>query len=116
MHSSGTGCAGGHGRLLNFLNTMKQRIKISDGQIIHPSGRISGGTLLIEDGKIVAMSERDEPFADALLIDARGKYVSPGFIDIHVHGGDDHDFMDGTVEAFLAIANLHTRYGTTAML
>jgi N-acetylglucosamine-6-phosphate deacetylase len=95
---------------------MKQRIKISNGQIIHPSGRISGGSLLIEDSIIVAVTERDETFSDAVNIDASGKYVSPGFIDIHVHGGAGHDFMDGTVEAFLAIANLHARHGTTAML
>lgn len=40
----------------------------------------------------------------------------PGFIDIHVHGGGGHDFMDGTVEAFLGVAETHARYGTTAMV
>ncbi len=49
-------------------------------------------------------------------IDAKGKYISPGFIDIHVHGGGGHDFMDNTIEAFLGIARLHARHGTTAML
>ena len=37
------------------------------------------------------------------VLDAEGAYVSPGFINIHVHGGDGHDFMDGTEEAFLQI-------------
>jgi N-acetylglucosamine-6-phosphate deacetylase len=49
-------------------------------------------------------------------IDAGGRYVAPGFIDMHVHGGGGHDFMDGTVEAFVGVAALHARYGTTAML
>jgi len=49
------------------------------------------------------------------VIDAEGRYVAPGFIDLHIHGGDGHDFMDGTEEAFHAIANLHARHGTTAM-
>jgi N-acetylglucosamine-6-phosphate deacetylase len=50
------------------------------------------------------------------VIDAGGCYVSPGFIDIHVHGGGGHDFMDGNEAAFLGVAETHVRYGTTAML
>ncbi|MBD0299828.1 MAG: N-acetylglucosamine-6-phosphate deacetylase, partial [Nitrososphaera sp.] len=42
-------------------------------------------------------------------------YISPGFIDIHVHGGGGHDLMDGSEEAFLKIAETHAQYGTTAM-
>src|SRR5690606_28982408 len=48
-------------------------------------------------------------------IEAGGKYIAPGFIDIHIHGGGDSDFMEGTVEAFLNIAETHARYGTTGM-
>ena len=53
---------------------------------------------------------------DAIEIDAEGKYVAPGFIDIHVHGGGGYDFMDATETAFLKIAETHAQYGTTAML
>jgi N-acetylglucosamine-6-phosphate deacetylase len=53
---------------------------------------------------------------DVQEIDARGNFIAPGFIDIHVHGGGGYDFMDATEEAFLEIADLHARYGTTAML
>jgi N-acetylglucosamine-6-phosphate deacetylase len=37
-------------------------------------------------------------------------------MDIHVHGGGGFDFMDGTVEAFLNIAQTHAKHGTTSML
>lgn len=94
---------------------MKERIKIHGGKLILP-GQIIEGTLLLEEGKILAITEGDESFDNAIVIDAAGQYVSPGFVDIHVHGGDGHDFMDGTVEAFLAIARLHARHGTTALL
>ena len=33
-----------------------------------------------------------------------------------MHGGGGHDFMDGTENAFLKIAEIHAQYGTTAML
>lgn len=70
----------------------------------------------MDKGKILAIEKRDVEATDALVIDAKGRFVSPGFIDIHVHGGGGHDFMDGSVEAFLRIAELHARYGTTSMV
>jgi len=93
-----------------------KQLKIINGQIITPSKIIGGGTVLVENGRIAAISERNIDTPGAIEIDAGGNYISPGFIDIHVHGGAGHDFMDNTVEAFLGIANLHARYGTTAML
>lgn len=53
--------------------------------------------------------------ADAVY-DLDGLYVSAGFLDIHVHGGGGHDFMDGTPEAYRGASALHLRHGTTALL
>src|ERR1700744_1886445 len=92
------------------------QLKIFNGQIITPNGILKDGSVLITDGKIVEISSSNIDTSGALEIDAKGKYVSPGFIDIHVHGGGGYDFMDNTVEAFLGVAQLHTKYGTTAML
>ena len=58
------------------------------------------------------------------LIITNGKLILPtgikmgqtGFIDMHIHGGGGHDFMDGTIEAFLGVAETHAKYGTTAMV
>jgi len=94
----------------------QQRLKIFNGKIITPDGIIPNGTVLVTDNTITAVSEKDIEAADAIEINANGKYVSPGFIDIHVHGGGGYDFMDGTEKAFLAIAATHARYGTTSML
>jgi N-acetylglucosamine-6-phosphate deacetylase len=94
----------------------QQQIKIINGHIITPSRIIADGCLLVTGNKITAISKSDIDVPGALVIDAGGNYVSPGFIDIHVHGGGGHDFMDNTIEAFLAIAETHARYGTTAML
>src|SRR5690606_8083666 len=72
--------------------------------------------LVVTGDRITAVSEKPLDVPDAIEIDAKGQYISPGFIDIHVHGGGGHDFMDGTVNAFLRIAETHARYGTTSML
>ena len=92
------------------------QLKIYNGNIITPQRIINGGSILIADGKIAAISETNIETTGAELINAEGKYISPGFIDIHVHGGGGHDFMDATEEAFLKIAETHARFGTTAML
>ena len=92
-----------------------KRIKIINGRIITPYRIIEGGTLLISGATIEAVSEGDIDAPNAEVIDAGGRYISPGFIDIHIHGGGGHDFMDGTVNAFLKIAEIHAKYGTTSM-
>ena len=92
-----------------------KKIKIINGNIITPTHIIKNGTLLIIDNKIELISEVDVDTSDYQIIDAKGNYVSPGFIDIHIHGGGGHDFMDGTEEAYLKIAEIHATYGTTAM-
>lgn len=99
------------------MNAMSnQRLKIFNARIITPYRVIPQGTVLVSDGVISAVSEGNLVAADALEIDAKGKYVAPGFIDIHVHGGGGHDFMDGSETAFLKIAETHVKYGTTSML
>jgi len=90
-------------------------IKIINGRIVTPYRVLHGATLLITGSKITALHEGDIEAPEAQTIDARGNYVAPGFIDIHIHGGGGHDFMDGTEEAFLGVAKLHARHGTTSM-
>lgn len=93
-----------------------ERIKITNGRLVTPFRMIENGSLLIEDGRIVKVGQGDIDFPGAQQIDAQGNYVSPGFIDIHTHGGGGHDFMDGTIEAFLEAAKIHAAHGTTSMV
>ena len=90
------------------------KLLIGGGRTILPDGIHDGVNLLCENGVITeitsALPEADE------RIDAGGMYVSPGFIDMHVHGGGGHDFLDGTPEAFLGAARIHATHGTTSML
>ena len=48
-------------------------------------------------------------------VDLAGKYIAPGFVDLHVHGGDGADFMDLTAEAFRTVCRCHARHGTTSL-
>ncbi|MCP1384181.1 N-acetylglucosamine-6-phosphate deacetylase [Runella salmonicolor] len=92
------------------------RQKLTNGTILTPFRAIKNGTIVIENGQIIGIHEANVEVPDAIEIDAKGQYIAPGFIDIHVHGGGGFDFMDGTEEAFLKIAELHAQYGTTSLV
>jgi len=94
----------------------QQRLKIFNGKIITPCRIIPDGMVIVTGDTITTVSEKNSKVEDAVEIDAMGKYISPGFIDIHVHGGGGYDFMDGSETAFLKIAETHARYGTTSMV
>ena len=96
------------------MNT--RRLKIFNGNIISPYRIIPNGTVVVTGETITAVAEGEIDVPGAVEINADGNYISPGFIDIHVHGGGGHDFMDGDENAFLKIAEIHASHGTTAMV
>ncbi len=88
---------------------------IENGTIILPDRLIEKASLICEGGRITALGKRVKRPLDAQIIDARGSYISPGFIDIHVHGGAGADFMDGSAEAVRTALKAHARHGTTSI-
>ncbi|MDR0714001.1 MAG: N-acetylglucosamine-6-phosphate deacetylase [Bacteroidales bacterium] len=91
-----------------------KRTKIINGAVITPA-RIVQGQVCVENGKICEIGSGDIRFPDAEVIDAKGNYVSPGFIDLHTHGAGGADFMDSTVEAYLTAVEMHAAHGTTSL-
>ena len=78
--------------------------------------RVERGVLEVRDGRIAAKHAFDWPLSpDSVVIDSLDGWISPGFVDLHVHGGDGGDFMDGTPEAFRAALSAHLRHGTTRL-
>ncbi len=90
---------------------------IYNATLVLPDKLIKNGYLIYEDGKITDWGTNlDLADFDGEGFDAKGKYLAPGFIDIHCHGGGDADFMDGTLDAYIVAATLHAKYGTTAIM
>lgn len=89
--------------------------QIINGRILTPKGWLEGGSVIIEDNKIKAVSNIDLHIVDAEIIDAKGCYVVPGGIDLHTHGGGGRDFIEGTEDAFRAAVNAHMKHGTTTI-
>ena len=91
----------------------KQKLK---GRILTPLRVIEHGEVCFENGKITYVGPARTDDGSHVVTDYGDKYISPGFIDIHVHGGGGHDFMDCTLEAFLGAARLHAAHGTATLL
>lgn len=85
---------------------------IKNGSVITPEAIISG-YVLYEDGVITEIGAGECSAQADEVIDAHGRYVSPGFIDIHTHGAGGADYMDGTLEAYLTAAKMSARHGAT---
>ena len=84
----------------------------TNAMLVLPDRLVAGGTVEIADGRITSVGAgRARPDAT----DLGGAYLAPGFVDLHVHGGDGADFMDGTVEAFRTVCRCHARHGTTSL-
>jgi len=89
--------------------------KFYNGKVILGNTIASSGTAVYTKGdRILAVTDQQLPFD--IGHDAGGKYISPGFIDMHVHGGNGYDMRSGTLEAFLEASRLHASHGTTTML
>ncbi len=86
--------------------------KIKSDRILSQSG-IFDGYVYTENGKIVAVTRDELPFDTEL--DFTGKYVSPGFIEIHCHGGAGHPFLNCTADDVTEAANFHFTHGVTSI-
>ncbi len=91
-------------------------ILFHEGKIILETEVVSDACVMCQDGKVqyIGPMPNTLPFG-VEVVSLGGGYLSPGFVDIHVHGGHDHDFMDGTTEAIGIAARAHLLHGVTSI-
>lgn len=86
------------------------------GTVILPDRLLENGQVVVRDGRIDSVGKAKTSLPRGVVaIDAGGGYIAPGFVDLHVHGGDGADFMDGTAEAVVTACRTHARHGTTTI-
>lgn len=93
--------------------------QIVNGKIVSPKGIIEDGAVTVENGVITYVGSTagiPQDAAELETVDAAGKYILPGFIDVHVHGGMLEDFSKPSKAGIDAITKLHASQGTTTML
>ena len=87
------------------------------GTVILPSSLLPQGAVVVEGDQIIAVSSEHGMKwpVGAKVVDAQDGYISPGFVDIHTHGGAGSDYMDGTPDAVRIANRAHARHGTTTV-
>lgn len=96
---------------------------IINGKIITPDN-VLYNKVVIFDEKIKEILDESQfreqinsgKFKDMEVIDVQGNYISPGFIDIHIHGSGGYDTMDGEIEDLKAISKAIAKNGVTGFL
>jgi len=96
----------------------KVPLMFKNARIITPTRVIDKGILTITDGKIssIGLESKTRIPPNGRVIDVAGNYLTPGFIDIHLHGGGGADSMDATAEAMEKISVAHAKGGATSIV
>lgn len=93
---------------------MDDQILIHNARILTPNQPIENGWLLVENGHIALIGTGNPPeFTGAQQIDARGLIAMPGMIDVHVHGSNGYECMDGDAESVRQMARFFAQNGVT---
>lgn len=90
---------------------------IGNGRIVMPMGVVENAALLFDE-KIIGLVDADAIRAqsDVEWIDAKGAYVIPGLVDMHIHGYLGEDTSDGKVEGLVTMAEGIAKNGVTSWL
>lgn len=95
-----------------------EHLIFTNARVILPDRVLDFGQVSVKDGIIQAVGEDLQSFGGqetARVIDCGGRYLSPGFLDTHCHGGGGADFMDGRAEDIVTAARAHLKHGTTGI-
>lgn len=91
-------------------------IFITNAVILTPFCRLNDKIAVIDNGIITEICSRADIPDGAEVIDAKGLYLAPGFVDIHVHGGGGYGTMSLKPDEIVKMCEAHASYGTTSIL
>ncbi|MBO4448072.1 MAG: N-acetylglucosamine-6-phosphate deacetylase [Kiritimatiellae bacterium] len=97
-----------------------KRTVIVNAHVISPDLNLPGATVVIERGRIKSVEARRakavKPDRDTTVVDVKGQYLMPGFIDVHTHGALTCDFCDADPKAVFEVAKAKLQEGVTTFL
>ena len=95
---------------------MSQKLLITNCRLFDAPDDKQTTSVLIENGTITQLGQIDSSAGCDNTLDAQGRIIAPGFIDVHIQGAGGADILDATPEALKAISQTCARFGTTSFL
>jgi len=89
---------------------------LTGGRVVTPDGVLTPGWIQTEGTQIAAVARGDRQGQAGNTTDVHGRWILPGFVDMHVHGGGGTSFTEGTAEDARAAAAFHLAHGTTSIV
>ena len=91
-------------------------MEITNARLILPDS-VQRGSLSIRSGQIHKISKNFKPATNSKesVMDLRGGFLAPGFVDLHIHGAMGRDTMEARLDAFREITEFHLHGGTTSL-
>jgi N-acetylglucosamine-6-phosphate deacetylase len=99
------------------MASKKQKTLIKNAHVISPGLDLRRANVVLEGSRVALVTQEAVSSAGfAAVVDLRGKYLVPGFIDVHLHGASGFDVCDATPEAIEKIAEAKLAEGCTSFL
>ena len=94
-----------------------QKTIIKNAHVVAPDVDLAGATIVVEGKKITQVTTKKVSEKGAsTIVDVKGQYVMPGFIDVHTHGALTYDFCDPDPQAVFKLAEAKLAEGVTTVL
>jgi N-acetylglucosamine-6-phosphate deacetylase len=91
-------------------------VALVNGTIVLPDLLVEGKALYVADGKVRAICALDQVPGDVERIDVADRLITPGLVDIHIHGAEGASFNEGSADAFATVLGACARAGVTSVL
>lgn len=89
---------------------------IVNSQLVLSDRVVTGQALLVANGRIAGLVAMVDVDPSLYQLDAEGRLVTPGLVDIHIHGAQGHTFNEPTAQAFSTITETAAANGITSLL
>ncbi|GAB3448309.1 N-acetylglucosamine-6-phosphate deacetylase [Streptomonospora sediminis] len=88
---------------------------LANARLLTPHG-VRAGWLRVEEQRITALGTGEPPEGGAGTVDVGGRWVLPGAVDMHIHGGAGAAFTDADPESAMRIVEFNREHGVTTLV
>lgn len=89
---------------------------LAGAHVVTPDGVLGPGWIRVAGGRIVEVGAGTTPVGGGEVVNLTDRWILPGFVDIHVHGGGGASFTEGGAAEARQAAAFHRAHGSTRIV